>query len=74
MSKAVAAVRHPDLSVVWSWLYDQMVSMVAGLGGFQNRKRDGFPRSQTIRIGLQRAANFVLALEARWAVGSETYG
>jgi len=42
---------------------DQMVRMVAGLGGFLNRKRDGFPGPQTIWIGLQRAADFVLALD-----------
>jgi hypothetical protein len=44
---------------------DTMVRMVAGLGGFLNRKRDGFPGPQTIWIGLQRAADFVLALDAQ---------
>ena len=53
---------------------DQMVRMVAGLGGFLNRKHDGFPGPQTIWIGLQRAADFVLALEASRAVGGESYG
>lgn len=52
---------------------DTMVRMVAGLGGFLNRKRDGFPGPQTIWIGLQRAADFVLALDAQRDVG-ETYG
>lgn len=53
---------------------DQMVRMVAGLGGFLNRKRDGFPGPQTIWIGLQRAADFVLALEASRAADGESYG
>ena len=43
---------------------DRMVRMVAGLGGFLNRKGDGFPGPQTLWIGLQRAADFVLALDA----------
>jgi hypothetical protein len=50
-----------------------MVRLVASLGGFLNRKSDGFPGPKTLWIGLQRAADFVLALEAQRAVG-ETYG
>jgi hypothetical protein len=50
-----------------------MVRLVASLGGFLNRKRDGFPGPKTLWIGLQLAADFVLALEAQRAVG-ETYG
>ena len=38
---------------------DRMVRMIAGLGGFLNRKSDGFPGPQTLWIGLQRAADFV---------------
>ena len=53
---------------------DQMVRMVAGLGGFLNRKRDGFPGPQTIWIGLQRAADFVLALEAQRTADGESCG
>jgi hypothetical protein len=53
---------------------DQMVRMVAGLGGFLNRKHDGFPGPQTIWIGLQRAADFVLALEASRAADGGSYG
>lgn len=34
---------------------DQIVRMVAGLGGFPIRNRDGFPGVQTLWIGLQRA-------------------
>ncbi len=44
---------------------ETMVRMVAGLGGFLNRKGDGFPGPQTIWIGLQRAADFVRALQAQ---------
>jgi hypothetical protein len=44
---------------------DRMVRMVAGFGGFLNRKGDGFPGPQTLWIGLQRAADFVLALDAQ---------
>jgi hypothetical protein len=44
---------------------DRMVRMVAGLGGFLDRKCDGFPGPQTLWIGLQRTADFVLALDAQ---------
>lgn len=47
---------------------DTMVRLVATLGGFLNRKGDGFPGPQTLWIGLQRAADFVLALEAQRSV------
>ncbi|WP_295580051.1 IS4 family transposase [uncultured Lamprocystis sp.] len=53
---------------------DQMVRMVAGLGGFQGRKSDGFPGPQTLWIGLQRAADFVLAMAAQRGVGEGRYG
>ena len=53
---------------------DQMVRMVAGLGGFLNRKSDGFPGPQTLWIGLQRAADFVLAMDAQRGVGERRYG
>ena len=52
---------------------DTMVRMVARLGGFLNRKRDGFPGPRTIWIGLQRSADFVLALDAQRDAG-ESYG
>lgn len=50
---------------------DQMVRMVAGLGGFLGRTSDGFPGPQTLWIGLQRAADFVLAMAANAASGWE---
>lgn len=48
---------------------DTMVRMVATLGGFLNRKHDGFPGPKTLWIGLQRIPDFVLALEAQRSVG-----
>jgi hypothetical protein len=48
---------------------DAMVRRIAGLGGFLNRKGDGFPGPQTLWIGLQRAADFVMALEAQRGLG-----
>jgi hypothetical protein len=52
---------------------DTMVRMVASLGGFLNRKSDGFPGPKTLWIGLQRIPDFVLALDAQLGIG-ETYG
>jgi len=52
---------------------DTMVRMVATLGGFLNRKYDGFPGPKALWIGLQRAADFVLALDAQRSIG-ESYG
>jgi hypothetical protein len=48
---------------------DSMVRMIATLGGFLNRKSDGFPGPKTLWIGLQRIPDFVLALEAQRSVG-----
>ena len=53
---------------------DSMVRMIATLGGFLDRKCDGFPGPQTLWIGLQRAADFVLALEAQRSIVAERYG
>ena len=52
---------------------DTMVRMVASLGGFLNRKSDGFPGPKTLWIGLQRIPDFVLALDAQRSIG-ESYG
>jgi hypothetical protein len=49
---------------------DTMVRMVASLGGFLNRKSDGFPGPKTLWIGLQRIPDFVLALEAQRSIGA----
>jgi len=51
-----------------------MVRMVAGFGGFLNRTGDGFPGPQTLWIGLQRAADFVLALEAQRSASEGSCG
>ncbi|VFN06281.1 MAG: Transposase DDE domain-containing protein, partial [Candidatus Kentron sp. G] len=44
---------------------DTMIRMVAGFGGFLNRKRDGFPGPQTVWVGLQRCRDFALMFEAQ---------
>ena len=49
---------------------DTLVRRVACLGGFLNRKGDGFPGAQTLWIGLQRAADFVLALNAQRSIAT----
>ena len=41
--------------------------LVAGLGGFLNRKHDEFPGSKTLWIGLRRVQDFALALAAQHA-------
>jgi hypothetical protein len=43
----------------------QMLIMIARLGGFLARKGDGDPGPKALWIGLQRTRDFVLALEAR---------
>jgi hypothetical protein len=52
---------------------DTMIRLVASLGGFLNRKSDGFPGPQTLWIGLQRAADFALARETQRAIDSQRY-
>lgn len=49
------------------WLQEMLV-MIAQLGGFLARKGDGLPGPKALWIGLQRTRDFVLALEAREAV------
>ena len=46
---------------------DTMVRMLAGFGGFLNRKHDGHPGNKSVWIGLQRTRDFVLALAAHKA-------
>ena len=45
----------------------EMVRIVAGFGGFLNRKHDGFPGSKPLWIGWQRVQDFALALAAQHA-------
>ncbi len=52
---------------------DQMVRRIVGLGGFLNRKSDGFPCPQTLWIGLQRVTDFVLAMDAQRGLGEGRY-
>jgi hypothetical protein len=47
---------------------DTMTRMVASLGGFLNRKSDGFPGPKTLWISLQRSPDFVLALDAQRSI------
>jgi len=49
---------------------DKMVRMIASLGGFLNRKGDGYPGPQTIWLGMQRNRDFVIAMEAQNAIKS----
>lgn len=42
----------------------EMIGLVAGLGGFLNRKGDGFPGVKTMWIGMQRMRDFSLAWDA----------
>ena len=48
----------------------EMIAMLASLGGHLGRKGDGPPGVKTIWIGLQRAQDFVLALQAQQRVAS----
>jgi hypothetical protein len=43
----------------------EIITLIAGLGGYLARKRDGPPGPKTLWIGLQRVRDFALALEAR---------
>jgi hypothetical protein len=54
---------------------DQMVRMIANLGGFLNRKGDGYPGVGTIWIGIQRMKDFAIAWELfTTPVQGTTYG
>ncbi len=66
--QAPSATRGPIPSL------NEMIRLVAGFGGFLNRKGDGFPGPQTLWIGLQRTRDFVLALEAQRAMQNSSYG
>lgn len=46
----------------------EILTLIAGLGGYLARKGDGPPGPKTIWIGLQRTRDFVLALQARDAL------
>ena len=68
----LVAKRQPPPEVPPS--LNEMIRLVAGFGGFLNRKGDGFPGPQTLWIGLQRTRDFVLAIEAQRAIQNSSYG
>lgn len=51
----------------------EMIEMVASLGGYLGRKHDGPPGPKSIWIGLQRARDFALALDALHSIAPPTY-
>jgi len=53
---------------------NEMIRMVAGFGGFLNRKGDGFPGAETLWIGLTRCHDFVIAMQAQRAMLGQSYG
>lgn len=53
---------------------DSMIRMVAGFGGFLNRKHDGFPGPKTVWIGIQRCRDFALAIESHKTITGQTCG
>lgn len=55
-------------------MLNTMIRMVAGFGGFLNRRGDGMPGTQTIWIGLQRCKDFVLTMESLRVAETSCYG
>ncbi len=55
---------------------NEMITMVAKLGGFLARKSDGFPGSKVMWIGMQRMRDFALAWETSEMLAQQggTYG
>mgnify|MGYP000019396343 CR=1 FL=1 len=53
---------------------NEMLRMIAGFGGFLNRKGDGILGPQTIWIGLQRSKDFVLTIHAKSKADLLGYG
>jgi len=68
----LVAKRRPPPDVPPS--LDTMVRMVAGFGGFLNRKGDGFPGPQTIWIGLQRGRDFAQGIAVARATEASSCG
>lgn len=53
----------------------QMIKMIASLGGFLNRKRDGWPGPKVMWIGMQKMRNFAITWEASAQLkNGKTYG
>lgn len=53
---------------------DQLIRMVAKLGGFLNRKNDGEPGPAVIWRGMQRVKDFIIVQQIYSDVGNKTYG
>ena len=47
---------------------NDVITMIAGFGGFLKRKGDGYPGSESIWIGLQRVRDFAIGIEAQNAI------
>lgn len=73
--KAVYMVIHKEKPPGEPPSLDKMVRMIATLGGFLDRKGDGYPGVQTIWIGMQRMRDFTYSWEAFQVVhGKQTCG
>lgn len=62
--QAVYIVANQQLPPKTPPTLNHMIRLIAGFGGFLNRKGDGVPGPQTIWIGLQRTKDFALAMES----------
>lgn len=51
---------------------NEMILMIAKLGGFLGRKSDGYPGPQVMWIGIQRMRDFTLAWEVYTPMGDKT--
>ena len=52
---------------------NDIILMIAQLGGFLNRKYDGYPGPKVMWIGLQRMRDFTLARQTFKAINKHTY-
>lgn len=52
---------------------NEMIIMIARLGGFLGRKSDGFPGCKVMWIGMQRMTDFALAWETFHSVAKQSY-
>ena len=52
---------------------NEVILMIAKLGGFLGRKSDGYPGPQVMWIGIQRMKDFTLAWETFHSIGDNTY-
>ena len=52
---------------------NDVILMIAQLGGFLNRKYDGYPGPKVMWIGLQRMRDFTLAWQTFNSINKHTY-